>query len=312
MTAARRISRLSRRELLVGSGALTMATALAACSNADPFAQDGGGGAVGGTVVVGSQQYYSNEIIAEIYAQVIEGVGLKAERQFQIGQREVYLPELEAGRIDVIPEYSGNLLRYYDASATAVDAAAIQAALLDALPASLAVLDQAPATDQDTYVVTRALAEEHGLTSIGDLTRLGGTVRIAANSELATRPYGPQGLMATYGVDAKVTPVEDSGGPLTVKALTDGDVEVADIYSSNLAIENNDLVALQDPKGLIQPQNLTPLVAVTLNVRAVQALDAVSAVLTPEALRAMNARSTDEQADSATIAADWLATAGLV
>ena len=118
--------------------------------------------------------------------------------------------------------------------------------------------------------------------------------------------------MATYGVDAKVTPVEDSGGPLTVKALTDGDVEVADIYSSNLAIENNDLVALQDPKGLIQPQNLTPLVAVTLNVRAVQALDAVSAVLTPEALRAMNARSTDEQADSATIAADWLATAGLV
>ena len=89
MTAARRISRLSRRDLLAGSGALTMVTALAACSNADPFAQDGGGGAVGGTVVVGSQQYYSNEIIAELYAQAIEHASLTVTRQYQIGQREI-------------------------------------------------------------------------------------------------------------------------------------------------------------------------------------------------------------------------------
>lgn len=69
------------------------AFALAGCGggDSDPLGGDtdtataGGGGAV----VVGSQQYYSNEIIAELYAQALEAGGYEVDRQFQIGQREV-------------------------------------------------------------------------------------------------------------------------------------------------------------------------------------------------------------------------------
>ena len=306
---------LSRRALITGASTLTAATALAACSSSDPLADPaagpGGADAIT-TVVVGSQQYYSNEILAEIYAQALEVAGFAVDRQFQIGQREVYMPELESGSIHVLPEYAGNLLQYYVKDSTASSTEEIVAALGQTLPSSVIVLDAAEATDQDSYTVTADSASKRSLSSIADLASLGRTVTIAANSEFATRPYGPQGLRSVYGVEAEVTPVEDSGGPLTVKALTDGTVDVADIYTSDPSIEDNALVVLDDPKHLILPQNVVPLVSAGLGAKAVVALNAVQAVLTTDELRALNRRSTAEGLDSATIAKDWLAAQGLV
>ncbi|OLO58759.1 glycine/betaine ABC transporter [Actinomyces oris] len=310
---------LTRRGLLAGIGATTGLFALSACSDTDPFAVDqASGGYSGGPIIIGSQQYYSNEIIAELYAQMMEKTGLSVTRQYQIGQREVYLPELEAGKIHAIPEYGGNLLEYYSktsasgsptaatASRTASDTASIQDTLLRILPHSLTVLNPAEATDQDSLTVTKATAQAHSLTSIGDLASLGRSITIAANSEFATRPYGPKGLKAVYGVDASVTPVEDSGGPLTVKALTDGTVDVADIYSSDPAIGVKDLVILSDPQMLILPQNVTPLVSASLPAIAATAINRVSALLTPDELRSLNQRSTGEKLSSKVIATDWL------
>ena len=311
---------LTRRGLLTGVGALGGLVALSACSNTDPFAIDrASGGYSGGPIIIGSQQYYSNEIIAELYAQMLEKAGLTVTRQYQIGQREVYLPELEAGKIHVIPEYGGNLLEYYSktsASSTATgtatpsraasDTTSIQDTLLTTLPRSLTVLTPAEATDQDSLTVTRATAQAHSLTSIADLASLGRPITIAANSEFTTRPYGPEGLKAVYGVEASVTPVEDSGGPLTVKALTDGTVDVADIYSSDPVIQTQDLVVLSDPQMLILPQNVTPLVSASLPAIAVTAINRVSALLTPDELRALNQRSTGEGLRSKVIATDWL------
>ena len=310
---------LTRRGLLAGIGTTTGLLALSACSDTDPFAVDqASGGYSGGPIIIGSQQYYSNEIIAELYAQMMEKTGLSVTRQYQIGQREVYLPELEAGKIHAIPEYGGNLLEYYNktsasgsptaatASRTASDTASIQDTLLRILPHSLTVLNPAEATDQDSLTVTKATAQAHSLTSIGDLASLGRPVTIAANSEFTTRPYGPKGLKAVYGVDASVTPVEDSGGPLTVKALTDGTVDVADIYSSDPAIGVKDLVILSDPQMLILPQNVTPLVSASLPAIAATAINRVSALLTPDELRSLNQRSTGEKLSSKVIATDWL------
>ena len=314
---------LTRRGLLTGVGALGGLVALSACSNTDPFAIDqASGGYSGGPIIIGSQQYYSNEIIAELYAQMLEKAGLTVTRQYQIGQREVYLPELEAGKIHVIPEYGGNLLEYYSKTAgsgspstatgtaapsrAASDTTSIQDTLLTTLPRSLTVLTPAEATDQDSLTVTRATAQAHSLTSIADLASLGRPITIAANSEFTTRPYGPEGLKAVYGVEASVTPVEDSGGPLTVKALTDGTVDVADIYSSDPAIQAQDLVVLSDPQMLILPQNVTPLVSASLPAIAVTAINRVSALLTPDELRALNQRSTGEKLSSKVIATDWL------
>src|SRR5690606_977995 len=117
----------------------------------------------------GSQAYYSNEIIAEIYAQALEAGGLTVERNFSIGQRDAYMPALEEGEVQVFPEYAGNLLHFFDPETTATSPDDVYAALTEALPDGLTVLEQSPATDQDSYTVTAQFAQDQGLTTIADL-----------------------------------------------------------------------------------------------------------------------------------------------
>ena len=69
------------------------------------------------------------------------------------------MPELQAVKIDIFPEYSGNLLQYYKPETTARTPEQVHAELTGALPGGLKALEQAPATDQDSYVVTKAFAE---------------------------------------------------------------------------------------------------------------------------------------------------------
>ncbi|OSM42953.1 MULTISPECIES: ABC transporter substrate-binding protein [unclassified Nesterenkonia] len=302
------------RPALVSAALLGLAAlALSACGAEDPLA-DGGdddAGAEGGALVVGSQQYYSNTIIAELYAQRLEAGGHEVDRQFDIGQREVYMPELEAGDIDVFPEYAGNLLQYVDAEAEASDLEEILAGLEQSLPEGISALEPAEATDQDSFVVTAEFAQEHQLRSVGDLANVDEDLRIAANSEFETRPYGPEGLQEVYGVEVTLVPVEDSGGPLTVQALLDGDVQVADIYSADPAIEENGLVMLEDPEDLVLPQNILPLVSDSVGDDAAALIEEVTAELTQEELNGLNAVSVDDQASAADVAADWLAEKGL-
>jgi len=288
------------------------ALALAGCGTSDPLKEGSATGtAPAATIVVGSQQYYSNEIIAEIYAQALEANGYEVERQFQIGQREVYLPELESGTIDILPEYTGNLLQYYDKETTAATPEEILAALGQVLPDGLRVLTPATAADQDSFNVTAEFAAEWGLESIGDLANVTVPLVVGANSEFETRPYGPAGLRAVYGVEVTVLPIEDSGGPLTVKALQDGTVNVADIYSADPSIGTNNLVTLADPLSLVLPQQVVPLVSDAVDDAIAGILDAVNAELTTAELVALNARSVSEQVASDVIAADWLAAKGL-
>lgn len=303
-----------KRTMITMAAVAASALALAACGSAESV---GGNASTGSsengstTLVVGSQDYYSNEIIAEAYAQALEGAGFAVDRQMRIGQREVYMPELEAGSIDVFPEYTGNLLQYLDQNASAHTSQEVYDALATALPMGLRALDQSPATDQDSYVVTSTFAAEHSVTSIGDLAGAGPLV-LGGNSELETRPYGPMGLAQTYGVTVSFTPIEDSGGPLTIKALKDGDIQLANIYSSDPALAEGTLTVLEDPDGLFLASHVVPLASSRVGEDAAAVIDRVSAAMDAEDLVEMNRASTVEQKSASQIAHDWLISEGLL
>ena len=296
------------RLVALAAVAVGATVALAGCASGDPL--DNGSGEGEGsteTLVVGSQDYYSNEIIAEIYAQALEENGYTVERDFRIGQREVYIPEIEDGAIDVFPEYTGNLLQYYVPDTEATTSEDVYAELETSLPEGLRVLDQSPATDQDSYNVTKAFSDENGVTSLADLKDVTTPITLGGNSELATRPYGPEGLKEVYGVDVAFTPIEDSGGPLTLKALVDDQVQMVNIYSADPNIAANDLVTLEDPEGLFLASNVVPLVSEKVTDEIAEIIDTVSEALTAEDLVALNALSVNEQQSADQIAADWLA-----
>jgi osmoprotectant transport system substrate-binding protein len=264
-----------------------------------------------GTIVIGSQAYYSNEIIAEIYAQALENAGFTVERQYQIGQRDAYLPQLEDGSVDLIPEYSGNLLQFYSPDTTATTSDDVYAELGSALPDGLVVLDQSPATDQDSYNVTQEFADANNVTSIADLAGLPNVV-LGGNAELEERPYGVQGLKDTYNVDVTFTAIGDSGGPLTVQALTEGAITVGNIYSADPNIAANNLVTLEDPEGLFLASNVVPLVSADIAGDIADVINAVSAKLTAAGLSALNAQSVNDEQSSDTIATQWLTENGFL
>ena len=292
--------------------AVGVAAALAGCSSSSPLDSGSSTSSDSKTIVVGSQQYYSNEIIAELYAQVLEKDGFQVKRNFNIGQREVYLPQLEKGAIDVMPEYGGNLLQYFDKNSTAKSESEITAGLEKALPKGLRALDAAEATDQDSYTVTKKFSEDNDVTSLADLKNVDEKLTVGANSENQTRPYGPKGLKSVYGVDVDFKAIEDGGGALTVKALKDDTVQLADIYTADPSIKANGFVTLKDPENLILPQNVVPVVSKKVNEKAADAIDSVNEKLTTDALIELNTKSTADKEKASTIAEDWLKAEGLL
>jgi osmoprotectant transport system substrate-binding protein len=181
-------------------------------------------------------------------------------------------------------------------------------ALEAAVPEGLAVLEAAPATDQDTYTVTGEFASQYGVASIPDLANVDVPLTIGANAEFEERPYSPAQAEAVYGVTLGF----QATGDTTLDALLAGTIQVADIYTTDPAIEANGLVVLEDPEGLILVQNVVPLVSADLSEDFAAILDPISEALTTDELIVLNTRSTADQESSDTIATDWLTENGFI
>lgn len=312
------ITATKRGWLAVGVVAAGAMVALAGCSNADPTAP-AGDAVSGDTIVVGSFAFPESEILGEIYAQALEAADFDVETKFNIGPRQQTIPALQDGSINLMPEYNGNLLAYYDTEYVERTTEDVDAALVDAVAADeLRVLDSADAEDKDAYVVTSETAEANDITEIGDLGSIV-PFSLGANPQFGELGYGVPGLRDVYGVgvnpgDVTFVPIEDFGGPDTVSALVDDTVQVADIYTTSPAIVSEDLVVLEDPENLISAQNVIPLVAESAYTdELADVLNAISAELTTEDLIALRDRvEGDEKASAADAATDWLTEKGLL
>src|SRR5262249_5107013 len=108
-----------------------------------------GADAAGVSLTVGSANFQEDVILAEIYAQALQNQGANVKTNLTTGSPETYIPGLEDGSADLIPEYSGVLLQSFDKTATAATPDAVHAALQTAVPSQPTVLDQSQAEDKD-------------------------------------------------------------------------------------------------------------------------------------------------------------------
>lgn len=305
-----------KRITKVSAGLLTLALAmsLAACNGNNPFGENGPKEL--GSLKIGSQGFAESDILAQIYGQMLAAHGYKVSYVTGIGSRETFIPALQDGSIDMIPDYAGNLLYGADPKATATSAADVMAALPAALdPLDLTTSSAAQAQDSDALVVTKQFATDNKLVSIADLAPIASTITIGANTEFETRSYGRSGLESVYGVkDWKFKAIDDYGGPGTLSDLLNGTIQVADIYTTTPSIKQNDLVVLQDPLHLIAAQNVIPLFSKSsYTVNIANLCDRVSNVLTTEELMSLNEISAGASKPSAeSVAKDWLKKMGLV
>ena len=304
------------RRALLGAAATASLIALAACgSSSDPLASTStspsasASGSTKAPVVVGGANFSESTLLAEIYAGALRAKGIEASTKPNIGSREIYLKGLADGSLQVFPEYTGALAKFYDKAYEGTDPEEVYAKVKAVLPANLTVLAKSSAEDNDAMVVTKATAQKYSLKSIADLASVAGQLTLTAPPEFKTRPQGIPGLTSTYGVTfGTFVPLTGQG---IVQALTNGQAQVANIFTTSPVIAAQDLVVLEDTKKLFGSQNIVPLVAKDRAEELRPVLDAVSAALTTPVLVDLLRQTDIDKKFPKDVAAAFLAANGL-
>ncbi|MEW2118682.1 ABC transporter substrate-binding protein [Streptomyces sp. NPDC005474] len=309
---------MNRRALLGGLFAAASVPALAACSGGIT-SLDGGNGSSGsgagssaGGLTIGTANFTENQVLGYLYAAVLQQAGVKVKVRPNLGSREIVIPALKAGDIDLLPEYQGALLNYLAPKDASAEPGTMQNALTLALPAGLQVLPYGQAADSDCFAVTRATARKYGLVTLADLAKQNGKLVIGAAPEVKKRRVGAVGLQEVYGVEFKEFKSLDSDGPLVKGALKKGDVDVANLFTTDTDIAANGWVVLTDPKNLIPSQHIVPLIADRKADDTVRkALARLGNVLTTDQLTQLNSQVDNDKKDPEDVANAYAKEKGL-
>ncbi|MFC4000479.1 ABC transporter substrate-binding protein [Prauserella oleivorans] len=307
VTTSPRVTRASHVAGRLAALCAVLALLATACGN--PL-RGGAEGGPAGEIVIGASDVGESLLLAEIYAGALRHAGATdVTVRPPVGGREVLVQALQDQSLTLAPDYSGNLLRYFDPGTGATTPSEVYTQLRTVLPDGLEVLDQAPAENTDMLVVRRELAEQ-GVRTISDLAPHCRDLVFGGPGQWADR--WKERIRELYGCEFAEIRTTDTGGPVTVEALRSGEVQVADLFSTSSTIRSNGFVALEDDRNMFPAQNIVPLVATgALSPAETRALDAVSAALTTEKLTELGVEFTERKRNPADIADDFLRDNGL-
>jgi osmoprotectant transport system substrate-binding protein len=305
------------RRIRLGSAAVAacLALLLAACGGGEDALEGGTQPNEQSSVTVGSTNFSEQLILAQMYAAVLEKAGVQVETRLNLGAREVVFPALERGEIDLLPEYNGSVLSFLDPDATQITAEEVNTALAPLLDGKgLVALQASPAEDKDGLAVTRETADQYGLAKVSDLKGKASQLVIGGPPELETRPAGIPGLKRVYGIEGfKEFKALDAGGPLTVAALNQGDIDVGRVFTTQGVIAEEGWVVLEEDKPLQPAQNIVPIGRKeAMTDQVTQALNALAPRITTEELTKLNKLVDVDKQDPEKVATDWLTQQGLL
>ncbi len=299
--------RLSRA-LALGASMLVL---VGACST---------GGGSKPEIKVGSVGFDEARIMAEAYAQVLEGAGYSVNRDgIGLGDRKVLLPALESGQIDLQPEYIGSGLAAGYGGTPTGDAAANSAALqaiLDGKGGGITALDYTPAQDQNAFVVRRETADQYSLTKMSDVAAVQDELKLGLAKDCPTNPLCAAALKEAYGLDVSGATLLDACSTPMAQALAAGTIDLGELCSTQPDIIINDFVLLEDDK-LTQPaDNIAPLVrndflAKTDEAAFSKLLNDLSAKVDTATLADLYKQVSVDKKDINDVVATWLKAQGL-
>ena len=313
------------RKLALGASLLAL---VSACATGGGSGAQGGGttSPAGGAATaaqrppirIGSAGFYEARLMGEIYARALEANGYTVQRNLGLGTREVIQPALTSGQVDLLPEYIGSALGFYDKSKPTGDAAANHRALQEVMrPKGVTVLDYTPAQDQNGFVVRQDTAQQYNLRKVSDLAPIQDQLKWGLPPECSTNPLCGPALRDLYGIQPKnVVPLAACDAPIA-QALQNRAVDVAELCTTQPDIVRFNFVLLEDDKKSQPAENIAPLVRddylAKVDAEAFKRiLNGVSAKMTTEELTRLGVAVNVEQKDIGDVASGWLRDKGLI
>jgi osmoprotectant transport system substrate-binding protein len=286
---------------------LVLVALLVACSGDDAPSSD-----PGGAVSFASYDFQENQILAEVYAEAARRHGVPVAVQHGAGTREVVLPALEQGVVDVVIDYVGTATAFTRTGRPLIERtpAELHAALdLTLGPRGVTVLAPAEAQDQNGFAVTTAFAAEHDVEELSELARLAPDLTFGGPPECPDRPFCLPGLREVY--DLRFGAVRTMGSRAeTVEALQAGEIDIGLLETTDARLGIAPVVLLADDRLLQPPENVVPLVRTDVldehrDLRA--ALEEVAARLTTADVVRLNRAVELDGLTPAEAAARWWA-----
>lgn len=302
----------------VALGASVLVLLISACTTGGSSQSPTASQAAKPKVVVGSADFYESTLVAEMYAQALEAKGYTVERKLVLGARKLTNDALKNGQLNLMPEYIGSEARELKAEATG-DPEATAANLKKALePLGLTLLDVAPGQDQNGFVVRQETATKYNLKTLTDLAAVTDKLKWGLPPECKTSPSCHQALLDSYGIDTdklEVVPLAPCSAPMA-EALNSSNVDVAELCTTQPAIQQFNFVLLDDDKRSQPADNMAPVVRKDLLDSApadfADTLNAISAKLTTDELTALGVDINNNHKTEAEVAKKWLTDNGLI
>lgn len=306
---------LTRRRLLrslAGAGAVAGVGALSACSSSALWSSAAGGDR---SLTVGSKTFAESWIMGELYAQGLRQIGYQVDLKTNVGSAQIIEQSLHAGEIDLYPEYTGVIvvsLAGEDGLPETAEATYDFARDWEAQK-GVTVLNATPFENKNAIAVRADFAEEHGLTSIEDLRGIGDFV-YSTYPDNVSGAQGYEGIVEAYDLPNMKLQTLSIG--LNYQAIERGEIQAADVFTTDPQLLRSDLVVLDDPLNLFGFQNVVPVlrdeVYESLDSEAVDLLNTIHSLLTLEAIQTLNAASAVNRLDSAQVAREFLLTNDLI
>ena len=269
----------------------------------------------GTTIILGTKNFPEEFILGQLYKQALEAKGFSVSYKENIGSTELIQTSLTSGKINMYPEYTGVIVQDVFHHTLSAKTAAGTYKLAKQLEATkgFTLLNATPFFDTDVVAVTNATAKKYGLKSIGDLQKAGG-FKFGGFPECKTRNTCFVGYTKQYRITkATFVPL---AGISAYAALDAGKVLAADVFSTDPPLgKGSKYTVLADPKHVTGFQNVAPIVktsvATALGSKFTQTVNAVSALLTQDAIVAMNKAVIVDKQSAAKVAGAFLKANGL-
>jgi len=264
------------------------------------------------SLTVGSKDFSGAQAISQAYGQALQNKGDDITFKDNLGATEIVYKALENGDLDGYADYQGTLLTYLGGQPTSNSAETYKALQAKLAGTGIVASKPAPAIDVNGFYVTKATAKKYKLSKLSDLTKVAPKLVFGTTPECESRPLclGDKSQQL-YGLQFKEVKKLDEGGPITVQALEDNDVQVALLFTGSSVIPK-DAVLLTDDKGLQPADN--PVFVIKkgkATAATMKTLNAVSAKLTTAAYNKMSQDISENKEDPSDVAAAFLKKNGL-
>ncbi|WP_105968150.1 glycine betaine ABC transporter substrate-binding protein [Streptomyces geranii] len=251
-----------------------------------------------GPITLGADHSPESRVVAALYEKLLTDAG----EQVTLARSSYASPADTAkavvtGRLTLAPAYETTLLRAL--GSTSSIPGDIGGTLSMVLPVGITALPPAAAQHGPVIAVSRATARHHDLRSLADLADTHRRFTLGGPAAGASQAPSAGTLSAAYGVP--LTPVGTSG-PADLQVLRGTDP----------AIARDGLVVLTDPKGVIPPDHVFPLIGSDYAGKATRtALARLDTTLTTGQLALLASAVTNGQSPDQAATA-WLRAKGML